>query len=98
MDRHYLQVFAKIEVNLGPRHSNLILGHQRHYESINQVFLISVKSPFIIDSKDCYLDNNKCYLRIIYRLLLEEAFESVSVLHKVILPAVGVTKECERPE
>jgi hypothetical protein len=30
--------------------------------------------------------------------LLEEELEPVSVLHKVILPVVGVTKECERLE
>ena len=54
------------------------------------VFLISVMSPFTIDSKDYYLLNNKCYLHIIYRLLPEE-LEPVSVLHGVILPVVGVT-------
>ena len=37
-------------------------------------------SPFTIDSKACYLLNNKCYLRIIYRLLPEEELEPVSVL------------------
>ncbi len=47
-------------------------------------------SPFTIDSKACYLLNNKCYLRIIYRLLLAEELELVSVLNEVILLLAGV--------
>jgi len=33
-----------------------------------------------------------------YRLYNIEELEPASVLYKVILPVVGVTKECERPE
>ena len=52
IDCHYLQVFSKIEVNLGPCHPDLILGHPCHYEQKH--FLINQSGFSNISNETIY--------------------------------------------